>query len=99
MVSGRVEGSSGVGGTWIHGVSKREGITASNTLSNLSPFLTVSNESLFWEQKRDSTVWEINSTCVTGLFVREMPKEFMFSSQAIHVLKEHCQYMLFCLQL
>lgn len=75
------------------GETKQEGMTNSNILS----LLTVSNESLFWDQLRDSSVWEINSTCSKGPFVKEMPKKLMVLSQAMQVLNEECQYMVFCL--
>lgn len=77
------------------GDTRQEGMTDSSILS----LLTVSNESLFWERLRESSVWEINSTCSKGPFVKEMPKKFMVLSQAMQVSNEECQYMVFCLQL
>jgi len=77
------------------GETRQEGMTNSNIFF----FLRVSNESLFGEQLRDSSVWEINRTCSKGPFVKGMPKKFMVLSQAMQVLNEECQYMVFCLQL
>lgn len=69
------------------GETKQGGMTNSKRLS----LLTVSDESLFWEQLRDRSIWETNSACSERAFVKEMPKGFMGSSQAVQVLSEHCQ--------
>lgn len=91
--SGGEEGESLEGSKRV-GDAKQEGMTNSSVFS----LLTVPNESLFRERLRASSVWEMNSTCSKGPFVKEMPKKCMVLSQAMQVLNEECQYMVFRLQ-